>query len=194
MRPIQLSPQRRKISAAVQMSKHPSSITPRRRLKSNASHSNLLRRLLAFMRFFKRISVIVQRLTLARPKAIIAVMYTPGAQFTNELDRMELLPPSLPRQKDIGGTHGIQEQTEDTGLVDKAVAWMLAPVFFCCVVAEKAKPPHTWEATEVFSRVVISFMLKLFVLAKDLPWEQFKGSGKSQVRASHEAAKPFSSK
>ncbi|ETN06469.1 hypothetical protein PPTG_23304 [Phytophthora nicotianae INRA-310] len=145
MRPIQLSPQRRKISAAVQMSKHPSSITPRRRLKSNASHSNLLRRLLAFMRFFKRISVIVQRLTLARPKAIIAVMYTPGAQFTNELDRMELLPPSLPRQKDIGGTHGIQEQTEDTGLADKAVAWMLAPVFFCCVVAEKAKPPHTWK-------------------------------------------------
>ncbi|GMF11809.1 unnamed protein product [Phytophthora lilii] len=101
-------------------------------------------------------------------------MHTPVARFTDDLCglvRMQtghpelLLPTSLP---EIDARHTIGEQTDGGGLADKAVAWMLAPVFFCCVVAEKAKPPQTWEATEVFSRVVVAYMLRLFVMVADL--------------------------
>lgn len=110
-------------------------------------------------------------------QALVAAMQTPMAKLADNLRRLvqmqtdhpELLPPtSLPGRVEIDTRHTIQEQKEGTGLADEAVAWMLAPVFFCCVVAEKAKPPQTWEATEVFSRVVVSFMLKLFVLVADL--------------------------
>ncbi|KAG6955498.1 hypothetical protein JG688_00011856 [Phytophthora aleatoria] len=119
-------------------------------------------------------------MTLDRQIPIFAAMQTPVETFTDDLCGMQtthrelLLPRLLPQQIEIGIRHSIQKHEEDTGLVEKAVAWILAPVFFCCVVAEKAKPPHTWEATEVFSRVVISFMLKLFVLATNLTRGQLK--------------------
>ncbi|KAG7383376.1 hypothetical protein PHYPSEUDO_003692 [Phytophthora pseudosyringae] len=180
MRPAQTPPQWRNISAAP-MSKQSSSASVHRRLISKAPHSNLLRRLLGPRRFSKWLSSFAQRFrmdmtTLDRHIPILSAIQTPAATLTGrrgivhmQMARPELLlPASPPQQIEIDTRCGIQEQKEDAGLADKAVAWMLAPVFFCCVVAEKAKPPQAWEATEIFSRVVVSFMLKLLVLATDL--------------------------
>ncbi|GMF49130.1 unnamed protein product [Phytophthora fragariaefolia] len=77
---------------------------------------------------------------------------------------MSLTP--IPRCIQVDTRHSAREQ-EDAALADKAIAWMLAPVFFGCVIAERAKP-QAWEPTAVFSRVVVSFMLKLFMLATGL--------------------------
>ncbi|EGZ22750.1 hypothetical protein PHYSODRAFT_330490 [Phytophthora sojae] len=181
MRPAPAPPQWRKIAAG-RMSSQPSA-SVRRRLKSKAPYANLLRRLLGPRRFSRWLSTAVQRfamaLTLDAQSSILAAMQTPVVRLTDELcglvrlqmDHPEVLPlRPLPQHTGIGiGTrHTTAQDQENAGLVDKTVTWMLAPVFFCCIVAEKAKPPQSWEATEVFSRVVVSFMLKLFVLATDL--------------------------
>ncbi|KAH7482140.1 hypothetical protein PRNP1_008059 [Phytophthora ramorum] len=101
-------------------------------------------------------------------------MQTPVAKLADDLwaliqmqnNHSDLMPPTLQRQLEVDIRHTVGA----AGLADKAVAWLLAPVFFCCVVVEKARPPkwHSWASTEVFSRVVVSFMLKLFVLATEL--------------------------
>ncbi|KAL3670089.1 hypothetical protein V7S43_004404 [Phytophthora oleae] len=174
MRPAQVPPQWRKIST--RMLKHtPSALA---RLKPKPQHSNLLRRLLSLRHFSKWLSGFTQRFTVAMAVShqtpILTATQTPVAKISGDLCgllRMQaahpelLLPESLPH---IGARYSIQEQKGDLGLTDKALAWTLAPVFFCCVVAEKARPPQTWRTTEVFSRIVVSLMLKLFVLATNL--------------------------
>jgi hypothetical protein len=105
---------------------------------------------------------------------VFAAMQTPVARLTDDLwGRFHMqtnssLPTTLSRRIDVDTRCNAQCQKVDSALVDKAVTWMLAPVFFCCVAAEKAKPPQNWEATAIFSRVVVSFMLKLFVLMTNL--------------------------
>ncbi|KAJ8566235.1 hypothetical protein ON010_g6889 [Phytophthora cinnamomi] len=181
MRPAPVSPQWRKIATARMFAQPSTSV--RRRLKSKPPQSNLLRRLLGPRRFSKWVSTVAQRFAMAMTMTmtidgqiyIFAAMQTPVAKLTDELwglvrvqtDHPELLSPT-PLSQHIG-RHTVEE-LENARLADKAVSWMLAPVFFCCVVAEKAKSPRTWGATEIFSRVVVSFMLKLFVLTTDLAW------------------------
>ncbi|KAE8971856.1 hypothetical protein PR003_g27767 [Phytophthora rubi] len=185
MRPASVPQQWRKIAAGRMSAQPPASV--RRRHKSKAApQSNLLRRLLVPRRFSKWLSTAVRRfamvLTLDAHRSVLAAMQSPVAKLTDELcglvrvqtDYPGLLPPTpLPQYVGVGTRHTVQEQ-DNAGLADKAVTWMLAPVFFCCVVADKVKSPQTWEATEVFSRVVVSFMLKLFELATDLTGVQHK--------------------
>ncbi|OWY92122.1 hypothetical protein PHMEG_00039001 [Phytophthora megakarya] len=168
MLPAQMTHPWHKISAIPMSTK--SFIFMRRRLRSKTLYLHFLNRLLIPRRMSKCLSTFAQRFAMAKT----TMFQTPGAKFTDELwevlrmqmETSELLvSTSIPQQFEMTLRHNFPDQN---GLVDKAVAWILAPIFFGCVVVEQAKPPKTWEATEIFSRIVVSFMLKLFVLVTSL--------------------------
>lgn len=64
--------------------------------------------------------------------------------------------------------------------VDAAVEWALAPVFYCCVLADAFKLPAVrWPSPEIFSTVVVSLMLDLLVYATTLA-SRLSGSTRRQ--------------
>ncbi|RLN96375.1 hypothetical protein BBJ28_00025140 [Nothophytophthora sp. Chile5] len=141
------------------------------------SKLQLLPHLLVSTRISSWLSRFRLRFAMTQIQPLRIAMQPPVTRLTNQLHRFwrhatpqkhQILPTSAACAVDFRSWQMLQAKKNTPGLADRAVTWMLAPVFFCCVIADSAKPPQRWEATEVFSRVVVSFMLKLFVLASKL--------------------------
>lgn len=49
-------------------------------------------------------------------------------------------------------------------IVDAAVEWALAPVFYCCVLVDSLQLQLRWPSPEILSSAVVSLMLSVFVV------------------------------
>lgn len=74
--------------------------------------------------------------------------------------------------------------------VDAAVEWVLAPVLYCCVLADSAKlSALRWPSPEIFSTVIVSLMLDLLVCMTSLAG-RLAGFGRVPTKRQHPSRSP----